>query len=99
MTYFSQECIFDMIAAQGPQDFHDLCRECYTQATDCESQEQVSSAISDLIEAGLIAEDWIDDSENGTFYVDLSDFGCELSEDQSKRQREYEEYKREQFGI
>jgi len=77
--YYAQECIFDLIAASGPQVLYSLWTECnqqcntyaYTEGTIGEGHQATEAALEALINAGLID---IEKDEKYTYY-DLSVYG------------------------
>jgi len=93
--YHATECIFDHIAACGPQELYALYANCSTQCTTMSFDETLpigahhnatNGAIHTLAKAGII------DVDDGAY--DLTDYGYELVAGHSERQREYEAYKR-----
>lgn len=78
MSYFPTECIFDLIAASGPQEALDMLCECCTQCTDMpggrmpaaqqERVKLVTAALTALEQAGIIEQD-------GSACYDLTSYG------------------------
>lgn len=83
--YHTTECIFDLIAACGPQELGELRKECREQCTsepwlgDKTAQDradELNNAIHELEHAGIIYRDW------GVF--EFTEFGYELAENWGK---------------
>ncbi len=95
-VYHATECIFDLIAACGPQDTIECHQECRTQATvfpvgDSKAQRiVVMAALATLRNAGII--------EFHTDAWDFTDYGYELVIDACRLRKEYEAHRRATLG-
>lgn len=97
--YDAAECIFDTIAACGPQELGELRSECRRQCTTNEwldggtaedRADTLNNGIQALEKAGIIEREW------GVF--DLSDYGYELVAGITQRLRDYEAHRRAALG-
>lgn len=90
--YYAEECIFDELAASGPQSYKGLVRIAKEQVTTVGDGiflfTTVNLAVNALTDAGIIEYD------NTDHYYDLTDYGYEIISAFSVRQKEYEAYKR-----
>lgn len=80
MSYHPTECIFDLLAASGPQQREEMIIECRNQCpafaglSFLQREELTSNTVQALEAAGIVTVDW--DPIDG--YVDLTDFGHQL---------------------
>jgi len=97
--YYATECIFDLIAACGPQELYAIHAECSTQCTEPAFAECLTIgahhyaslvALDTLSKAGIIGWD-------GEAY-DLTDYGYALIEGTKHRHLEYEAHRRTTLG-
>lgn len=98
--YHPTECIFDMLASQGPQEVYDLCVECCNQCTTDAFTTTIGAghvatdgAINTLVAAGLIESSGPDEWQRYVTY-DLTDYGYIVLSCYSDRQRDYEAHQR-----
>ncbi len=101
--YHATECIFDLLAASGPQELREIRRECLTQCTEpafasdegnlsTEHHNAVNGALHTLVKAGLID---MTVEEEGPNTYDLTDYGYTVLSLYGEREREFEAHKRE----
>jgi hypothetical protein len=90
MTYHATECIFDLIAACGPQALKECTHEVKTQATDELSIRNPEISVITALAYLCIAD--IIDLDGDTF--DFTNYGFDLLAGISQRQRDYEAHRR-----
>ena len=86
MTYHATECIFDLIAACGPQEYFDIKRECLAQVSEqgfinggaVGKVLVITKAMTTLENAGILT--WVRGSspDEAEGYYDYTDYGYEL---------------------